>query len=221
MFMVMTDGVHGPVLGPVEMLVINVVLITISFFLLCRPTHSAKREILVLTSITAAAAASRVLLEPFPNVQPLTVMCLVMGASLGARRGMAFAVMATMISNLILSHGWWTLFQATGWTSVAFAGSKLNLVLQNEVAMKRLIISAVFASVLFDWWVSLSIYTAGMTLGELGIYLLNGLPFDALHAIASIATAVWIAPWLANLLHEETADLSEPIASGESDVITA
>ena len=217
----MTDGVHGPVLGPVEMLVINVVLITISFFLLCRPTHSAKREILVLTSITAAAAASRVLLEPFPNVQPLTVMCLVMGASLGARRGMAFAVMATMISNLILSHGWWTLFQATGWAAVAFAGSRLNLILQNEVAMKRLIISAVFASVLFDWWVSLSIYTAGMSLGEFGIYLLNGLPFDALHAIASIATAAWVAPWLANLLHEETADLSEPIASGESDVITA
>ena len=217
----MTDGVHGPVLGPVEMLVINVFLITICFFLLCRPTHSAKREILVLTSITAAAAASRILLEPFPNVQPLTVMCLVMGASLGARRGMAFAVMATMISNLILSHGWWTLFQATGWAAVAFAGSRLNLILQNEVAMKRLIITAIFASVLFDWWVSLSIYTAGMSLGEFGIYLLNGLPFDALHAIASIATAVWIAPWLANLLHEETADLSEPIASGESDVITA
>ena len=219
--MVMTDGVHGPVLGPVEMLVINVFLITICFFLLCRPTHSAKREILVLTSITAAAAASRILLEPFPNVQPLTVMCLVMGASLGARRGMAFAVMATMISNLILSHGWWTLFQATGWAAIAFAGSRLNLVLQNEVAMKRRIITAIFASVLFDWWVSLSIYTAGMSLGEFGIYLLNGLPFDALHAIASIATAVWIAPWLANLLHEETADLSEPIASGESDVITA
>ncbi|MCH2647180.1 MAG: hypothetical protein MKZ58_02340, partial [Candidatus Poseidoniaceae archaeon] len=121
--MVMTDGVHGPVLGPVEMLVVNVVLITISFFLLCRPTHAAKREILVLTSITAAAAASRILLEPFPNVQPLTVMCLVMGASLGARRGMAFAVIATMLSNAVLSHGWWTLFQATGWAGVAFAGS--------------------------------------------------------------------------------------------------
>ncbi len=219
--MVMTDGVHGPVLGPVEMLVINVVLITISFFLLCRPTHSAKREILILTSITAAAAASRVLLEPFPNVQPLTVMCLVMGASLGARRGMAFAVMATMFSNAILSYGWWTLFQATGWAAVAFAGSRLNLVLQNEVAMKRLIITAIFASVLFDWWVSLSIYTVGMTIGEFGIYLLNGLPFDALHAIASIASAIWIAPWLANLLYEETADLTEPIASGESDVISA
>ena len=219
--MVMTDGVHGPVLGPVEMLVINVVLITISFFLLCRPTHSAKREILVLTSITAAAAASRILLEPFPNVQPLTVMCLVMGASLGARRGMAFAVIATMISNAVLSHGWWTLFQATGWAGVAFAGSRLNLVMQNEVAMKRLVITAVFASVLFDWWVSLSVITSSTTLLDFGLYILNGLPFDALHAIASIASAVCIAPYLANLLFEETDRLEEPIISGEADVVTA
>ena len=72
---VLTDGVHGPTLAPVELLAVNVLLISIAFFLLCRPTHSAKREILVLTSITAAAAASRILLEPFPNVQPLTMMC--------------------------------------------------------------------------------------------------------------------------------------------------
>ena len=221
MFMVLADGVHGPVLGPVEMLVINIALITISFFLLCRPTHSARREILVLTSITAAAAASRILLEPFPNVQPLTVMCLVMGASLGARRGMAFAVLATLISNLILSHGWWTLFQASGWAVVAFTGSRLNLIINNEVVMKRLIVTAIFASVLFDWWVSLSIITSGTTLAGFGIYLLNGLPFDALHALASIVSAIWIAPWLANLLYEETTHLEDPITSGEANVISA
>ena len=129
--------------------------------------------------------------------------------------------MATMISNLILSHGWWTLFQASGWAAVAFAGSRLNLVLQNEIAMKRLIITAVFASVLFDWWVSLSIITSGTSLADFGIYLLNGLPFDALHALASIVSAVWIAPWLANLLYEETAHLEDPIASGEANVTTA
>ena len=76
--MVMTDGVHGTALGPVEMLVLNVALVSFSFFLLCRPAQSAKREILVLTSITLGATASRILLEPFPNVQPLTLMCLVM-----------------------------------------------------------------------------------------------------------------------------------------------
>ena len=127
--MVMTDGVHGAVLGPIEMLVLNIFLITFCFFMLCRPTINSTREVLVLSTITIAAAASRIILEPLPNVQPLTVLCLIMGASLGARRGMAFAVMATMISNIILSHGLWTLFQATGWAAIAFAGSKLNLVI--------------------------------------------------------------------------------------------
>tara|TARA_B100001778_G_C18190885_1_gene451210 strand:- start:121 stop:555 length:435 start_codon:yes stop_codon:yes gene_type:complete len=144
-----------------------------------------------------------------------------MGASLGARRGMAFAVIATMLSNLVLSHGLWTLFQATGWAAVAFAGSRLNLVMQNEVAMKRLVITAVFASVLFDWWVSLSVITSSTTLIDFGLYILNGLPFDALHALASIASAVCIAPYLANLLFEETDRLEEPIISGEADVVTA
>jgi energy-coupling factor transport system substrate-specific component len=203
------------------MLALNAVLITAAFFLLCRPNQSTKREILVLTSITAMAAASRILLEPFPNVQPLTVMCLIMGASLGARRGMAFAVIATMLSNMVLSHGWWTLFQATGWAAVAFAGSRLNLVIQNKVVMKQLIIASVIASFLFDWWVSLSIITSGTTITDFGIYLLNGLPFDLLHALASVVTAVWIAPYLTNLLFEETISLENPQISGESDVITA
>ena len=219
--MVLTDGVHGPALAPVELLAINMLLITISFFLLCRPAHSAKREILVLTIITVAAAASRILLEPFPNVQPLTMMCLVMGATLGARRGMAFAVIATMVSNLVLSHGWWTLFQASGWAAIAFAGSRLGLVVGNVVDMKRLAITAVIVSVLFDWWVSLSIFTSGMTISEFGIYILNGLPFDALHAVASLVSAVWIAPWLANLIFEETVQIEEPHVSGEADVIAA
>ena len=216
--MVMTDGVHGTALGPVEMLVLNVVLVSFSFLLLCRPTRSAKREILVLTSITLAAAASRILLEPFPNVQPLTLMCLVMGASLGARRGMAFAVMATMLSNIVLSHGLWTLYQATGWAAIAFVGSKLSLVHGSQVEMKKLIFTAAIVSVLFDWWVSLSALSSLATISDFGIYLLNGLPFDAIHAIASIASAVWIAPYLANLLSVETSTLEEPLSIGEVDV---
>ena len=214
----MTDGVHGTALGPVEMLVLNVVLVSFSFFLLCRPTQSAKREILVLTSITLAAAASRILLEPFPNVQPLTLMCLVMGASLGARRGMAFAVMATMLSNIVLSHGLWTFYQATGWAAIAFAGSKLSLVHGSQVEMKKMIFTAAIVSVLFDWWVSLSALSSLATISDFGIYILNGLPFDAIHAIASIASAVWIAPYLANLLSVETSTSEEPLSIGEVDV---
>ena len=216
--MVLTDGVHGPVLGPIESLAINALLIGAAFFLLAKPTSSSFREILVLSSITLVAVALRVVMEPLPNVQPLTVMCLVMGAALGARRGMAFAVIATLLSNLILSNGWWTLFQATGWAAIAFTGSRLSLIIDEQVQMKRLLISSAVVSILFGWWVSLSILTPGMSISEFGIYLLNGLPFDIMHSFASIVFAVWVAPWLCNLILEEVILDDVPSQVGEADV---
>ena len=216
--MVLTGGVHGPTLSPIESLAINTLLIGAAFFLLVKPNLESRRSILVLSSITLAAAASRVALEPFPNVQPLTVMCLVVGGTLGARRGMAFAVIATLLSNLVLSNGWWTLFQASGWALIALVGSKLAVVSENKIQMKRLVLVSAISSLLFGWWVSLSIWTPGMGAFEFAIYLLNGLPFDAMHILASIVSAVWIAPWLCDLIHEEVVLLDTPSPIGEVDV---
>ena len=219
--MVLTYGTHGPALAPSQFLILNLILVAACFTLLCQPWMSKKKDILVLVSITLAAAASRILLEPFPNVQPVTLMCLIVGASLGARRGMAFAIITTLLSNIVLSHGWWTLFQATGWAAVAFAGSRLSLIVNNKLAMRRLVIASIVTSVLFDWWVSLSIYTTGMTLQEFGIYILNGLPFDVIHALASVVSAFLIAPWLANLISEDRAISESAHIVGEADVITS
>ena len=216
--MVLTGGVHGPALGPIESLAINAILIGAALFLLLKPSLESRRSVLMLSSITLAAAASRVALEPFPNVQPLTVMCLVVGGALGARRGMAFAVIATLLSNLVLSNGWWTLFQASGWALIALAGSKLAVVSENKIQMKRLVLVSVISSLMFGWWVSLSIWTPGMGAFEFAIYLLNGLPFDAMHVLASIVSAVWIAPWLCDLIHEEVVLFDTPSPIGEVDV---
>jgi hypothetical protein len=216
--MVLTGGVHGPTLSPIESLAINTLLIGAAFFLLLKPNLESRRSVLMLSSITLAAAASRVALEPFPNVQPLTVMCLVVGGTLGARRGMAFAVIATLLSNLVLSNGWWTLFQASGWALIALAGSKLAVVSENKIQMKRLVLVSAISSLLFGWWVSLSIWTPGMGGFEFAIYLLNGLPFDAMHVLASIVSAVWIAPWLCDLIHEEVVLFDTPSPVGEVDV---
>ncbi|CAI8173977.1 MAG: Uncharacterised protein [Methanobacteriota archaeon] len=216
--MVLTGGVHGPTLSPIESLAINTLLIGAAFFLLLKPNLESRRSVLMLSSITLAAAASRVALEPFPNVQPLTVMCLVVGGTLGARRGMAFAVIATLLSNLVLSNGWWTLFQASGWALIALAGSKLAVVSENKIQMKRLVLVSAISSLLFGWWVSLSIWTPGMGGFEFAIYLLNGLPFDAMHVLASIVSAIWIAPWLCDLIHEEVVLFDTPSPVGEVDV---
>lgn len=220
-FMVLTDGVHGPALAPSEMLLLNSGIIAICYMLLCKPSFTKKGEIFLLSALTVVAATSRIVLEPLPNVQPLTVMCLVMGATLGARRGMAFAVMATLLSNLFLSHGYWTIFQATGWAMIALAGSKLNLVQSKKIMMKKLAISSVIFSILFGWWVSLSIYQIGMSGEQFFLYILNGLPFDFMHAMASLVTAVWLAPWLVNLTCEISHSDYRETSVGETDVIIA
>ena len=219
--MVLTSGTHGPSLAPFEFLTLNVILIATCFVLLCQPKKSTKKDVLILVSITLAAAASRILLEPFPNVQPVTLMCLIVGACLGARRGMAFAIITTLLSNVVLSHGWWTLFQASGWAAVAFAGSRLNLIIDSKLEMRRIVVTSILASVLFDWWVSLSIYTSGMSLQDFGIYILNGLPFDVVHALASVVSAFWIGPWLANLIAEDQLLSESKHFIGEADGISS
>jgi hypothetical protein len=132
---------------------------------------------------------------------------------------MAFAVIATILTNIILSNGWWTLFQASGWATIAFVGSRLVLVEEGTLNMKKLLMACIFASIFFDWWVSLSIYESGMTLSAFGYYLVNGIPFDIMHAISSIAAAVLFGPWLNNLIHEEVVldVVSKP--TGETDVV--
>tara|TARA_B100000886_G_scaffold112189_1_gene75385 strand:+ start:54 stop:713 length:660 start_codon:yes stop_codon:yes gene_type:complete len=219
--MVLTSGTHGPSLAPFEFLTLNIILIATCFVLLCQPKKSTKKDVLILVSITLAAAASRILLEPFPNVQPVTLMCLIVGACLGARRGMAFAIITTLLSNVVLSHGWWTLFQASGWAAVAFAGSRLNLIIDSKLEMRRIVVASILASVLFDWWVSLSIYTSGMSLQDFGIYILNGLPFDVVHALASVVSAFWIGPWLANLITEDQLLSESKHFIGEADGISS
>lgn len=219
--MVLTSGTHGPSLAPFEFLTLNIILIATCFVLLCQPKKSTKKDVLILVSITLAAAASRILLEPFPNVQPVTLMCLIVGACLGARRGMAFAIITTLLSNVVLSHGWWTLFQASGWAAVAFAGSRLNLIIDSKLEMRRIVVASILASVLFDWWVSLSIYTSGMSLQDFGIYILNGLPFDVVHALASVVSAFWIGPWLVNLITEDQLLSESQHFIGEADGISS
>ncbi len=148
-------------------------------------------------------------------------MCLIVGACLGARRGMAFAIITTLLSNVVLSHGWWTLFQASGWAAVAFAGSKLNLIIDNKLEMRRIVVASILASVLFEWWGSLSNYSCGLSLQEFGIYILNGLPFDVVHALASVVSAFWIGPWLANLITEDQLLSESKHFIGEADGISS
>ncbi len=196
-------GTHGPVLSPTTSLVLDVILVVAAFWLLATPSKKSLGDSLLLVTLVLAVSATRVLMQPLPNIQLVTVAALIIGAQLGARRGAAFAILVAMISNAVIGNGWWTIFQAIGWASVAVMGSKLALIVNGELQRSRLFIAAIASAFVFDLIVSLSIIDSSFTLLTFLTYLAHGLPYDLLHAVGNLTFAVWFGSWFADMVAED------------------
>ena len=196
-------GVHGPTLSPLTSVFLDVVLLGCAFWLLAKPTKRPIFDSLFMVSLVLSVSFLRVVMQPLPNVQPVTVAALLVGAQLGARRGAAFAVLVAMISNFFMGDGWWTVFQAAGWASIAIAGSRLSLVTSTGINLGRACMASIFAAFWIDFIVSFSILDGTIDFTEFMVYLGHGLPFDFLHMIGNLTFVVWMGGWFTRLLEEE------------------
>ena len=196
-------GTHGPIFSATTSLVLDVILLVAAFWLLATPSKKSLGDSLLLVTLVLAVSATRVLMQPLPNIQLVTVAALIIGAQLGARRGAAFAILVAMISNAIIGNGWWTIFQAIGWASVAIMGSKLSLIVNGELQRSRLFIAAIASAFVFDIIVSLSIIDSSFTIVTFLTYLAHGIPYDLLHALGNLTFAVWFGSWFADMVAED------------------
>ena len=198
--MFQATGIHGPVLGPLGSLVLDVVLLGIVFWTLLSSTKRRTSDIILFASIIAGVSLLRVVMTPLPNIQPVTIAALLVGAQLGAKRGVAFAIIVTMISNFIIGNGIWTLYQAIGWSIIAIIGANTNLVISNQINFKRLFVLSIFSAFLFDIIVSFSIIDGSVGLNNFMIYLANGIPYDLMHALGNLTFAAWFSSWFVRVL---------------------
>ena len=95
------------------------------------------RELAVIATLAAAAAAGRVLFAAVPGVQPVTVIAIVAGASLGMRAGVATGALAAFVSNLFLGQGIWTPQQMLGWGACGAVGALLAPVAAQPLRARR------------------------------------------------------------------------------------
>ena len=116
-----------------------------------------------------------------PGVQPVTVIAIVAGASLGMRAGVATGALAAFVSNLFLGQGIWTPQQMLGWGACGAAGALLGPALRN-----RWMLAAVSAVLGFAFSASMDVWLwygfAPHTLPSLVAVVGRGLWFDASHA---------------------------------------
>jgi energy-coupling factor transport system substrate-specific component len=157
------------------------------------------RELAVIATLAAAAAAGRVLFAAVPGVQPVTVIAIVAGASLGARAGVATGALAAFVSNLFLGQGIWTPQQMLGWGACGAAGALLAPVLRNRWAL-----AAVAAVLGFGFSVSMDVWLwygfSPHTFAALAAVTGRGLWFDVSHAVGNVMIALAAGPELRRML---------------------
>lgn len=196
---------HNAALSPIQSLLINIAILSIIVVSLIRGERSLRDQSQwgMLFLLAVFGVSGRILLDPIPNVQPVTVLVLLAGAYFGAPRAIALAATIALASNvLLLGHGPWTLFQAIGWGGVGLLGALFanRIVVDGDVRIGLLAVIAAISGLAFNWFVSLSIL---LEVGPSMLipYLLNGLVFDLYHVAGNVLFVAWMASPLGDMMH--------------------
>ena len=197
-------GLHTLSIPPEAVLITEIMLVFTAIFAIVSDGAEARtpRSLLWVAGIVLALSAGRILFQPLPNIQPVTIGLLLIGATYGVRRGVGIAILVTIISNIALGTGIWTLFQAGSWSIVAIGGAVAanQLIVDGKMNVGRLLISGIVAAFVFDFLVSLSVLIADPTPSVFIAYLITGLPFDLFHAGGNIVIAATLGPSMHMLL---------------------
>ena len=194
---------HAVTLSPIEAFILNVFLLAIIGWSMWKAEKSLSpgSDAMVMALIGVFAVSGRVLLDPLPNVQPVTVIVLLAGIHYGAARSTVLATSVALVSNIFLGHGIWTLYQAAAWSLVGISGSLLSerLTFSGSLAVSRVAAFSVAAAFLFDWVVSLSaLHSFGVDM--LLVYIISGIPFDILHAAGNVFFVAWLSTPLSEMM---------------------
>src|SRR5471030_620836 len=164
------------------------------------------RELTLVATLGAAAAAGRVLFAAVPGVQPVTVITIVAGATLGARAGFATGAIADFVSNLFLGQGIWTPQQMLGWGVCGGIGALLAPAMRNRfmLAAVAAVLGFAFSASMDVWlWYGFSPHTFTALAAVLG----RGLWFDVSHAAGNVMIALAAGPELRRMLDRYSARL--------------
>lgn len=212
---------HNIALTPTQAFLLNAGILSVIVLALLRSERKLddSNPLAMLAILAIFGIGGRVLLEPLPNVQPVTVIVLLAGIYYGAPRALALAGIIALVSNVaVLGHGPWTLFQVVGWGTVGLAGALFadRLLKDGELQLHRVAALAMISGIAFNWIVSSSILLK-TDVSMLAPYLLNGLLYDLYHAVGNLVFVAWLAAPLGEIMLRHRV---KPSAEAVSEVVT-
>ncbi len=162
-------------------------------------SRGSTRELAVVATLAAAAAAGRVVFAAIPGVQPVTVIAVVAGAALGARAGAATGALAAFASNFFLGQGIWTPQQMLGWGACGAIGALVAPFIRSRWALAAVtgVLGLAFSAMMDVWlWWGFFPHTLPSLVAVVG----RGLWFDVAHAAGNVVIALAAGPELRRLL---------------------
>ena len=174
------------------------------------------RELALVAALAAAAAGGLVLFAFIPNVQPVTMIVAVTGATLGARAGIATGGAAALVSNAVLGQGPWTPWQMIGWGLVGATAAPAGRLLRSRYGLAVFGIAWGF---LFDWLMDVWAWSTLGPSADLHSFLTlasTGIPFDIAHATGNAVIALIAGPTMIRMLDRYARRLHAHFAPLES-----
>jgi len=157
------------------------------------------KEVAIVATLGAVAAAGRVRFAAIPGVQPVTVITVAAGAALGPRAGIGVGATAALASNFFLGQGIWTPWQMLAWAACGAVGGLLAPLLHRRLAFAAVVFVLGFGfSFVMDVWEWLSFFPH--TWQAFSVQVARGIPFDLAHAIGNVVLALAVGPELLRVL---------------------
>jgi hypothetical protein len=162
-------------------------------------TRPDARIVALVGTLAAFAALGRIAFAAVPNVKPTSDIVLISGYALGGGPGFAVGAIAGLASNFFFGQGPWTPWQMAAWGVTGVVGAGLALICRGRpigrwpLAIVCCICGFAFTAVqdAGDW-----ITYSDHSLAQLGVYIGQGLGFDAIYAGSCLVFALAFGPAL-------------------------
>ncbi|MEK4152893.1 ECF transporter S component [Carnobacterium sp. FSL E2-0243] len=157
------------------------------------------RRIAFLALMVALCQVSRMIFQFLPNVQPVTVILILLTLHLGIWDGIFVATLSILTSNLMLGMGVWTIAQIVSFVMIVLL---TGLVIRPYIHKIPFLVMVFYCGLMgFFYGFIISLVQAPFFgIQAFWPYFLAGVPFDAMHAIGNSGFYFILAPILTPLL---------------------
>jgi len=151
--------------------------------------------------VATLSFVTRIMFSFLPNVQPTTVIFLLVTIFIGVKEGIIVATLSMILSNIYLGFGIWTIPQIASYALILMLVSLITKP-EERTELPVFLVIAFLSGLAYGFLISImNIPLFGV--GYFFVYYLNGFTFDVAHAVGNVTFTLVLYPTLVPLFEKQ------------------